>query len=243
MRKANFYSVAVFFLSSIALFSSCKGNWYYCAVSGFGEAPVRNTYYIIPIDSNLIDNLEYREYATILRTRLDEKGYIQTSPRDAALCIRFGYYMKDKQYAGTDTWSGGGSFTSGTITSKTNANARGSATTVANNNRLTTNAKVNGSSSTSVGYNQYTSTTNYSTSEAIYQHDIGCFIEAFDAKNMSPIWQVEVRDQLKSNLHNSFRKVMPWMIAAAQKYFGRSGEEQVVITEKEGKTIGLVWPY
>ena len=44
--------------------------------------------------------------------------------------------------------------------------------------------------------------------------------------------------------NTSFRKIMPWMIASAQYFFGKSGEEEVKITKKDGvEKKGLVWPY
>ena len=242
MKLFKRFTVILCSVFAITVLNSC-GQWYYCTVSGYGEAPIQTTYYVVPMDSNLTNSLEYREYANILKTRLDEAGYVQTSPDNAALCIRFGYYMNEKEYAGTQTTSYGNGFTNGTLNSNTIAKAMGQSTTEVEKNKVTTNAKASGSSSTKLDFNQYTFNSSASTTNAIYTQDIGCVVEALDVKTNNPIWQVEAKDKLRNNMEWSFRKVMPWMITAAQKYFGKSGEEQVRITQKEGKNKGLVWPY
>lgn len=221
-------------------FSSC-GSWYYCMVSGFGSAPSETTYYIEPIDSNLVDDLEFREYAGMLRGRLNESGYKETAPDDAALCVRLGYYIGEKEFVGTSTSTGGFSMTNGKITANTNANASGTATTNLYGNSAKTNVMANGSSTTNVKTNQQTNTYSYSNTSAIYKQNIGCYIEALGTHDMKPVWTVEVLDHMTDA---GFRKVMPWMIASAQVYFGRSGEGEVKITKKEGvEQKGLVWPY
>lgn len=221
-------------------FTSC-GSWYYCTVSGFGSTPQETTYYIEPIDSNLIDDLEFQEYAGMLRGRLNESGYRETNSDDAALCVRLGYYIGEKEFVGTTTSSGGFSMTNGKITANTNAIANGTATTNLYGNTSTTKAQANGSSSTNVKTNQQTNTYSYSNTSAIYNQNIGCYIEVLSTRNMKPVWTVEVLDHMT---YAGFRKVMPWMIASAQAYFGKSGEGEVKITKKEGEEQkGLVWPY
>ena len=75
----------------------------------------------------------------------------------------------------------------------------------------------------------------------IYQQDIGCIITTIN-RNKKNIWKAEVKDHLDKD--QSFRKIMPWMIAAAQEYFGKNGEATVKITKKEGiQNKGLIWPY
>ena len=236
-------NVLVSFLTimMVSMLTSC-GQWYYCTVSGFGSKPLEMTYYIEPIDSNLNDNLEFHEYANMLKERLNETGYKDTNPEVAALCIRFGQFIGDKEFAGTNTLSGGFSLANGNITSNTKANVSGNATTNVYDNRATTTVRANGSSSTKINTQQRTNTFNYSRTTAEYVSDIGCYIEAIETRNWKPIWSVEVKDYLRDN--QSFRKVMPWMIASAQTYFGQNGEGVVKITEKEGrKQKGLVWPY
>ena len=112
-------------------------------------------------------------------------------------------------------------------------------------NSVSTTAQANGKSSTVVKNKQQTNTYNSSSTSNVYSQDVGCYIEAVNTIDMKPVWTVEVKDHLNSNYTNtSFRKIMPWMIASAQSYFGKSGEEEVKITKKDGvEKKGLVWPY
>lgn len=240
MKTLGRISAVIAALCITTLFSSC-GSWYYCMVSGFGSTPSETTYYIEPIDANLVNDLEFREYAEILRGRLNESGYREASPNNAALCIRLGYYIGEKEFVGTSTSTGGFSMTNGKITANTNANTSGTATTNLYGNSATTSAMANSSSTTNVKTNQQTNTYSYSNTSAVYKQNIGCYIEALKSSDMKPVWTVEVLDHMT---YAGFRKVMPWMIASAQVYFGRSGEGEVKITKKEGvEQKGLVWPY
>lgn len=246
MNKKSFLNllpITMVAMSCIGL-TSC-GDWYYCTVSGFGSTPLEKTYYIEPIDQNLINDLEFREYAGILRNRLNETGYKESSLETAALCIRLGYYIGEKELVGTHTSSGGFSTTNGKIVANTKTNANGWATNNIYGNRVSTNAKANGTSSTAINTQQSTNTYNYSNTSAVYSQDIGCYIEAISTSDMKPIWTVEVLDHINNNYSNgTFRKVMPWMLASAQTYFGKSGEGVVKITKKEGiEQKGLIWPY
>ena len=235
-------SLKCLLLFLIAMLCNSCGKWYYCTVSGFGTTPNEKTYYIVPIDSNLIGDLEFNEYAGILRNRLNESGYRESNSETAALCVKFGYIVGERQFEGTVTSSGGFTTTNGKITSNTSANANGTATTNIFGNSVNTTANAKGTSSTNIKTNQQINTYNYSSTSAVYVSDIGCYIEAFDINMKKPVWSVEVKDHLRDG--QSFRKIMPWMIASAQTYFGKNGEGQVKITEKEGRErMGLVWPY
>ena len=240
----NKFSKTTFFLLATLFLNSC-GSWYYCNVSGFGSTPVEKSYYLEPIDSTLVNDLEFLEYAGILRNRLNESGYIENSPQEAALCIRLGYYIGDKELIGSNTYSSGFSTSNGKITANTNANANGSANTNIYGNSGSTTAQASGTLSTVVKNKQKTNTYNSSSTSNVYSQDVGCYIEAINTIDMKPVWTVEVKDHLNSNYTNtSFRKIMPWMIASAQSYFGKSGEGQVTITKKDGvEKKGLVWPY
>ena len=237
--------VLLFVLTALTL-NSCS-SYYYCSVSGFGSTPIEKKYFIEPIDSTLVNDLEFLEYASILRNRLNESGYMEETPQKASLCIRFGYYIGDKELVGTSTSSGSISLSNGKTTANSTAKANGSANTNLYGNSVSTTAKASGSSSTVVKTKQQTNTVDYSSTTAEYTKGIGCYIEAIKTTNMSPVWTVEVKDIIRSYGswdNTTFRKVMPWMIASAQYYFGKSGEETIKIKKKEGvENKGLVWPY
>lgn len=234
----------LFFMSATLLLNSC-GEWYYCNVSGFGRTPVEKSYFLEPIDSALANDLEFQEYAGVLKNRLNESGYREVSPQEAALCIRLGYYIGDKELIGSTTYSSGFSMSNGKITANTNANANGSAKTNLYGNSVSTTAQANGKSSTDVKIKQQTNTYNSSSTSNVYSQDVGCYIEAVNTIDLKPVWTVEVKDHIDNSFSNtSFRKIMPWMIASAQSFFGKSGEEEVKITKKDGvEKKGLVWPY
>lgn len=226
------------------LLGSC-GSWYYCTVSGFGKSPTDKTYYIAPVDSSLADDLEYLEYTNILSNRLKESGYTETSPQNAALCIILSYYIGGKEFVGTTSYSSSSSFSisNGKIITNANASAEGNSTTKLKTNSTETTAQASGkeNKTTTIKQNDITFAGTNTETTAIYQQDIGCIITAIN-RNKKNIWKVEVKDHLDKD--QSFRKIMPWMIAAAQEYFGKNGEATVKITKKEGiQNKGLIWPY
>ena len=228
--------LSLFVLTTLFL-NSCF-SYYECFVSGFGSTPADKSYYLEPIDSSLVDNLEYLEYADILRNRLRESGYLESAPQDAALCIRFGYFIGDKRVNGIKSASSSFSMSNGKITANTNAKTNGSAKTNVKGNSVSTNVKASGTSSTVIDTQQITNTFTSSGADISYGRDIGCYIEAINTENMKPVWTVEAKDYIKYS-NESLRKNMPWMLASAQYYFGKSGKEIVVISKKEGIKKGL----
>lgn len=244
MKLIKLYKSLFMFFCLIA-FTSC-GSWYYCTVSGYGTSPEKKTFYISTNDSLSYEILEYAEYSSLLSQRLTESGYVKSTPDQSDLCILFDYYIGDKEMVGTQSYQSTYSFTNsnGKITTQTNGQGKATVNTKINGNTIKTDAKANGNTTQTTNKKQTvnTITTTGTSSTAIYRRDIGCIIKAIDRTTNEEIWMVEVKDHL--NESNSFRKVMPWMIASAQYYFGKSGESEVTITKKEGiKQKGLVWPY
>ena len=224
-----------------AILSSCNAQCYY-SVNGFGSTPQEKTYYLEPKDANLYDNLEYSEYAEVLKKRLSESGYIEVNSESAALCIRFGYNLGDKELVGINSASRSSSWTNGESTLKSNTYANGTSQTNLYGSSATAQANAKVSSSATTNTTQNTNTTTYSSSTAIYSQEARCYIEALKVSDMKPVWTVEVSDNISKG-RTTFRKLMPWLITAAQFYFGKSGEEQVYISNKVQKEKGLEWPY
>ncbi len=220
------------------LMTSC-GSWFYCNVSSYGSNPPQKGYYIIPADSTLIEDFEYIEYSSILKSRLNEVGYTESSSENADLRIILDYFMGNERYVGstTSTYNSSFTFQNGKINSNTNANAN---VKVRGNS-----ATANVSSSTLVNSKNTTQTIGSSstTESAQYETPIGVNIIAFDNYSDKPVWKVEVRDILRSGSSATFRSVMPWLIASAQPYFGTNYEGQPTITKSNGEKMGLKWPY
>ncbi len=235
-----------FFLSVLVFFYCSCSDYFWCTVSGYGTTPIEQTYYIEPMDSSLIDDLQYREFEQILKKRLEEIGYLETTRESAALCVRFGYYVGERELKGVSSYSMSNSsgFSFGTITS--NSKAMGKANVVSNvtGNTRTTNVATNAKSKTKTDINQFSFSGNRTQgyTEPIYKQTITCIVEAFDSSKSEPVWKVEAKDELSDD--SSLRKVMPWIISSAQQLIGKSGEEKVVIKKKDGEKLkGLNWPY
>ncbi len=244
MKTLKYLNLLCMFICLIGL-TSC-GNWYYCTVSGYGTIPTEKSFYISTKDSLLYEELEYAEFSSMLSQRLTESGYAKSSPDNAALCILFDYYVGEKEMVGTQTFQSTNSFTvaNGKVTTQTTGQGNASANTSINGNMIKTNVKTNGNIYQTTNNKQTvnTITTTGTNSVAVYRRNIGCIIKAIDNKTRKDIWMVEVKDNMKES--DSFRKIMPWMMASAQPYFGKSGESEVKITKKEGvEQKGLIWPY
>lgn len=238
------YNVFLFlFLTSVL--SSC--SYFVCTISSYGITPVEKSYYIAAAEPSLDEDLEFQEYANILRLRLNEKGYVETNSQDADLCMYLSYYVGEDQLNSTTTISNSYANikTNSNTSSKTSARAYGSASTNVHGNSAKTTGSAHGNSSTSTQKNSDTKVSSYSTSTSFanYKTPIGCRIVAHNAKTQKNVWQVDVSNYLLDSQQTSLRKLMPWMLFYAQKHFGTTGEETIEISHKKGKKTGLVWPY
>lgn len=227
----------VFFLQSCA---SC----YYCNISSFGNHPQSKTYYLLPEDSLLIDDLEYIEYAGYLTQRLNEIGYIETVPENSEICIKFSYFEGDKEYERTTTTASTNTINlnNGKIVQKGNASAN--ATTKAVNGKLKSDANAKTSSVTNIKELNHTFTSTNTSSVDIYSIPIECNIIAYSTKSNKIVWKLKVTDKYTPiDYYNySLRKFMPWMILSAQPYMGTNAEVRSQIKLKEGLEKGLKDP-
>ena len=243
MKNVNLHMILLIICCSIL--SSCS-TYYWCNVSAFGNTPKELTYHVEPDDSTLVDDLEYQEYAAQLKMRLNEVGYIESPASSATLCIVLSYYIGEEKYVGASTFASTNNvnFTNGKINSNTQVSGTGKVTTSAKNSSVDTKVKTNTTSSTTVQIKQKNQgyTFSNSSTQAQYETPIGCKITALDNQDMKPIWSVEVTDKLTQYSY-SFRSYMPWMIYAAQSYFGKSGESRIEIKRAEGEAKGLKWFY
>ena len=244
MKTCKFFHV-ILLISCCTILCGC-GTYYWCNVSAFGNTPKELTYHVVPDGSTLVDDLEYQEYAKQLKTRLNEVGYIESPASSAALCIVLSYYIGEEKYVGSSTRASTNSynFTNGKISSNTQVSGIGKVTTSAKNNSIDTKVKTNTTSSTNTQIKQKNQGYTFSNTftQAKYEIPIGCKITALNNQDMMPIWSVEITDKL-TQYSSSFRSYMPWMIYAAQSYFGKSGESRIEIKRAEGEAKGLKWFY
>lgn len=239
MKKLFVFSTIII----VFILQSCT-SYYSCSISSFGNHPQTKTYYLIPEDSLLINDLEYIEYANQLKQRLNEVGYIETIPENAEACIKFSYHVGGKEYERTETT--GGSDTFNISNSKTNhkANASANATTRIENDNIKTDANAKLASTSNKKEINQTYTSTYISTTDIYSIPIECNIIAYSRKDSKIIWKLKVSDKHYSNSYYdySLRKFMPWMLLSAQPYFGTNSEVTSSIKEKEGYKKGLKDP-
>lgn len=238
---------ALSFLFVMIAVSGCSTEqFFYCTVSGYGSTPSAKSFYITPMDTVPYETLEYEEYSQELMRRLEDCGYLSTTPDSADICIYFDYMVGPKEVVGqsTTTRTSSVSFTNGNQYAKTNGSGIISSQTKLNSGTLKTGVNANAKSAQRVYGNQLTSSFGSVTTgnTLLYARDVRCFIRAVDVKSKKDIWLVEIDDVLKGS--NSLRRVIPWLLTSAQGYFGKSGESIVKITRKDGeRNRGLVWPY
>ena len=240
----NMKRIAYFVLLLSLFLTSCEST-YYCSVSGFGTTPVNKRYYVMADDPTLDNDLEFQEYASTLKRRLNEVGYVEADPRFADLCIYLSYFVGEEKLSSTTTSTTRGSSINSNSFSTSNTDSHKTSTTTLSNDKTTLRTSTFGSSQTNTSRNSNTrvNTTIDSKTDNVYVTPIGCVITAVDCRTQKSVWKVKVDDEMRSNRTTSFRKLMPWMIACAQKYFGVSGESRVRITAKEGELLGLRFPY
>ena len=207
------------FLYIFSLVSCSTPDKFFCVVSGFGNAPEEKTYYIEPFIPGLENNLEFIEYANLLKRNLNAKGYKEKRPDKAALCVKFGYYIGENTLRG----------------SVESSNTEGGGVTYSTYNPILQTTNIN-----TVSYGKTTS-----SSQAIYKKPIGVEIEVIDIKKSKPVWMVTVKDEIDGSLNGaSFRKVMPWLMVCSQNYYEKNGESKVEILRTVGEMqMGLIWPY
>ena len=230
-------------IASVLSFVGCKGySYYYCTVNSYGSPSLQKTYYLVPVDSSMMDNpFQYMEYKKILEARLKKLGYVQTAPEEAALRINWDYYFGDSPYYAethSSTITNNYSWSNSKTTSHTNANASayGSARTNDATNTTTANASAYGSSITnsrSTG-NSYGAVVSNTTEQAVYKYDLGCIITAYNSKTNEPIWMVESIDKGEKE---DLREFMKWAIVAACSKIGSNESSTIYIQDYEQKDL------
>lgn len=233
-------------LCIISFFACGCSDYFWCSVSGYGTTPQNKTYYVEPIDSSFVNDFQYIEFEQLLKERLNESGYIETAKESAALCVRFSYFIGERELKGISSYSmtNGSSYSFGTVTSNTKTARNTNTISNINGNTIKTNAATKANSKTTTKGSQFTYSGNRTQgySEPTYKQPVLCIVETFESSDLKPVWKVEAKDELPDN--SSLRKVMPWILSSAQQLFGKNGEENVIIKRKDGeRNKGLIWPY
>ncbi|MCF0164288.1 MAG: hypothetical protein HUJ92_03320 [Bacteroidales bacterium] len=235
IKKIFFSSICLVLLMGL---SGC-GSTFICSVSSFGTTPLKKSYYVIPADSTLTDDLAFNEYANHLKKRLNESGYNETNPDKADLCIVLAYFMGEEKYVGTTETSSTSSYseTKGKVSSTTHETVKERDFDFVSLLNAFTSTETKAKAETRSYSNRKTAY------KAQYQTPIGVAILAVDCYTKKPTWKVEINDVISSESPTTFRAVMPWLLTCAQPYFGTNYEGRPTITQEKGQKMGLVWPY
>ena len=235
---------SIFFLMLTLLLTSC-GTWYQATLNSRGISPENKNYYITSSDSTVLSTLEFKEYAEILKNRLNESGYMNTSPEESNIVILLDYYLGDPYLAGTYTGSYHYSTVNANTTIKSNTNASAKANTTATASGVKTKAHGNSNTNTSVKTSGYSTGYTGTSSTNTYKIPLIVKISAVEKDTNETVWEVSVRDDLYRE--TQIQSVMPWLILSTQPYFGKSSHGEIVTKVNNTRSIkeqyNLIWPY
>lgn len=210
-------------ISFAFLISGCS-NSFYCYINALGTTPNEKTYYVTTEDSVLDARLDYKEYFQHLEARLNEAGYVEDMSH-ASLKVIFELKI-GKPYSQTTS-----RYVSRIVTTTIPAS---SSTTIT----------PSGPIFTSTYGERETSVVPQRVVDEVQKTPIVVRITAVDTSNNEPVWEVNVWDEV--DRETQIPTIMPWLLACAKDYFGRSsiGEKRVILNAQEAQiTYGLQWPY
>lgn len=235
---------AIALLTLTLLLTSC-GTWYQATLNSRGVSPEKKNYYITSSDSTVLSTLEFREYADVLKNRLNESGYINTSPEKSDIVILLDYYLGDTYLAETYTGSYNYSTVNANTTIKSNTSASAKANTTATASGVKTKAYGNSNTNTSIKTTGYSTGYTGTSSTNTYKIPLLVRISAVDKDTNETVWEVSVRDDL--DRETQMQSVMPWLILSTQPYFGNSSHGEIITKVNNTKAIkeqyNLTWPY
>lgn len=226
------------------LLTSC-GTWYQATLNSRGTSPQKKNYYITSSDSTVLSTLEFKEYADVLKNRLNESGYTDASPEESDIVILLDYYLGETYIAGTQIDSYSYSTVNANSTINSNTIASANANTKATNSGVKTKAYGNSNTNTYVKTSGYSTGYTGTSSTNTYKIPLLVKISAIDKDSNETVWEVSVRDDLYRE--TQLQSVMPWLILSTQPYFGKSSHGEIVTKVNNTKNIkeryNLIWPY
>lgn len=234
-----------YLIAILPLFLCSCGTWYYSTLNSRGFSPEAKTYFISSADSLLMKTLEFREYAEVLKQRLNEVGYVEVIPSQADLKIMLDYQLGDTYLEAT--YTGSSSFSTANVNTNinSNTNANVSIKGTANKNSAYVSGYGNASTYTSVKSTGYSTSYTGTTSTNSYKIPLIVSISAVERVSSDPVWEIIVRDNLSRE--TQMQSVMPWLILSAQPYFGKSTQGEITTKINNTKEIkeryNLIWPY
>ena len=237
------FAVLIFAVFSCTTISNA-GTWdaFRAALTSRGTHPTTRTFYLQPHDNmESVDYLEFQEYSNSLKIRLKELGYVETNKEEAALHIKLGYYIGEKETVATTSSSRSYSISNSSI----NINS-------AKSTKSTANASVVGFSGIAFGSGSKSSTSNSKTqinglnfshgggsTTTLSENGTPCYlrIEAIDVKSNNPQWTLDM-EVIIDNL-SRFPNIFPWMCLVSKWYIGKSFSGKVSIENTKKKCFKI----
>jgi hypothetical protein len=216
-----------------ALLAGC-GVKYYSKVDGLSaiQVPAKSRYLLLPGNKDTTpQDLQFQEYALQVTRALDHRGFVRTdSAADADIAIFVTYAIGDPtthQYAySVPVWG-----QTGTSSSRTTGTAStiGGTTTY---NATTTYTPSYGVVGATSGTRNYTT---YSRFVVLDAYDVPYYLAKSEMKQ---VWRTTVTSTGSSG---DLRLVMPFMLAAAEPYFGvNTGRQISVVLRSRNKDVARV---
>jgi hypothetical protein len=220
-------------------------SWYYCTLTSRGIEPNNKTYYVSSPDSAWTTTLEFEEFAENLKSRLQEKGYIETSPDTAELCVLLDYQIGQAYLAGMSSYSTTSTYANTNVKGNTSSSGTANITAYAQGDGI--KASTVGSKNSNSNYKalSYGNAATFTSTQNTYKQPLYVSISAIENVSKKPIWEVIVNDEIYRESQVS--SVMPWLFLSAQPYFGVSSNGEVTTRINNTKQIkeqyNSVWPY
>lgn len=211
----------IYFILSMLLGLVLNSCGYYCYISSIGSTPPSKSYYILPNNPNLIDDLEFIQYAGMLTSALNRVGYRNVSDEQADIIIYF-----DWQIGNISTESGVVPYTYNTYSTAVSTNMV----------------------STPYGLYPYTTASTITTPHTSYityseeYSPVVVHVIAVDKQTRKQVWKTTITDKLEYE-RTTMSKLLPVMLYAGSKYFGTTTEGRVDLSQTEVYNQGIDWPY
>ncbi|MBD5233593.1 MAG: hypothetical protein HDS65_05365 [Bacteroidales bacterium] len=235
-----------YLLFLLPLLCSCASlSWYETNLNSRGSMPDNKRYFISTSDSLLLNTLEFKEYAQLLKDRLNEDGYIEADPHQADLVIYLDYSLGERILSSTSTGSSTFSTAKFNTNVKSSSSANGSVRANASGNSVRAYGSGSSQKNTTLQSDAYSSAYTTTTSTNTYKIPLWVSICAVEKNTLEPVWEVQVFDTLYREAQ--LQSVMPWVILSVQPYFGKSSHGEKVSKVNNTRAIkekyNLIWPY
>jgi hypothetical protein len=198
------------------------GSFYHVQVNGFQNAqlpvPAQGTYTVMPIDSNTSD-LAFQEYASMIRKKMDERGYRYVNDESAELAVFIAYGIDSGTTTASSSTSPVYGQTGGGMSSYSGMTSSG---------QLYSGTIMTPSQYGVVG--SQTSTSRHTAYKRKLLVDVVDYQTLRKERKTVSFWKGETDSRGSSN---NLRQVMPALIEATFRSFGQNSTDQIMFTKDD----------